>query len=157
MSNWENHLLTWIYDQVDRLFAVPPKWILGYNFSYIDISGLAKKDGSQLDECQKIYVDECSFLINHDDIGHWSLNEDVVSDIQIWGKEGDVYIHFEDENEWWELVIIKNKCPVIKESERSRRVRKHKAMLDLHAERYSELLNPKTASWDSKNDYIAVQ
>lgn len=157
MSNWENHIDIWIYTQLERLFLIPPNYILDYNFYGIDISGLEKHCDEPLDECQKIYVDECGFTISHDDIGHWNLNEDIISDIQIWGKDGDIYIHFEDENEWWEVKIVGNKCPIVKESERCKRVRKLKAMSDLHAERYSQLFNPKTASWDSKNDYIAIQ
>lgn len=157
MSNWENHIVIWIYDQLDRLFDIPPKWILGYTFYAIDVSGLEDHCDEPFDEVQKIYVDECSFVISHDDIGHWGLNEDIITDIQIWGKNGNIFIQFDDENEWWGLKIIRNSCPELKESKRSKRVRKHKAMLDLYAEKYSELLNPKTASWDSKNDFIAIQ
>jgi|WetSurMetagenome_2_1015567.scaffolds.fasta_scaffold543374_1 hypothetical protein len=157
MSNWENHIIIWIYDQLDRLFDTPPKWIEGYNFYGMDISGLDKYYDNPIDEVQKIHIDECSFIINHDNIGKWYLNEDIVDDIQIWGDNGDIYIHFEDENEWWELKIVNNKCRVVKESERIKRINKLKAMSDLHFERYNDLYNPKSISWDSKNEYIALQ
>lgn len=108
MSNYEQQIWLWIYKQLDRLFLTPPNHIIGYNLYGTDISNLEKYCDEPLQKCQKIMIDEFSFEINHDDIGYWSLNEDVCKDIQIWGENGEVYIHFEDEENWWELKIVKS-------------------------------------------------
>lgn len=109
MSNWQNRLLLYIQSEMNRLFDRPPIGA-GFNFSYMDRKDMLKRyPGDWTEEeyqtAWEIEIDELTFVIDSNVTNHWALNEDIAQDIQIWGDKGTTYIHFEDENNWYEIEV----------------------------------------------------